>query len=130
MFPEDPDDGGRKFYGQKCQKSLETGAKAGSVLCAVALANKFLKQEDTDFNKAQELLELLTPFWEEQRHYGALAMLLKLLEVQIPQCQDKQAQKLQNRLDAYLAHLEKMGCDPSALQDNYNNSEVMQWMVF
>ncbi|CCB79780.1 hypothetical protein HBZC1_07940 [Helicobacter bizzozeronii CIII-1] len=119
LAPENPEDDGKEFYAQKCQESLEQGAQAGSVLCAVALAKRFLRQEDKDFNKCQELLELLTPFWEEQRHYGALAMLLQLLKVQIPQCKVKQAKELQSKLDAHLAHLEKIGCDPSGLEEYY-----------
>ncbi|WP_199766194.1 hypothetical protein [Helicobacter salomonis] len=59
-------------------------------MCAIELANKFLDQKDADFDKCQELLELLTPFWEEQHHYGALAMLLQLLKVQISQCKGEQ----------------------------------------
>ncbi|WP_104740594.1 hypothetical protein [Helicobacter bizzozeronii] len=130
LAPENPEDDGKEFYAQKCQESLEQGAKAGSALCAVALAKRFLRQGDKDFNKCQELLELLTPFWEQQRHYGALAMLLQLLKVQIPQCKGKQAKELQSRLDAYLAHLEKLGCDPSGFEGYYKAIGVLDWMVF
>ncbi|WP_104685557.1 tetratricopeptide repeat protein [Helicobacter bizzozeronii] len=130
LAPEDPKDDGKEFYAKKCQESLEQGAKAGSALCAVALAKRFLRQGDKDFNKCQELLELLTPFWEQQHHYGALAMLLQLLKVQIPQCKGKQAKELQSRLDAHLAHLEKIGCDPSGLEEYYKAIGVLDWMVF
>ncbi|WP_104685442.1 hypothetical protein [Helicobacter bizzozeronii] len=61
LFPEDHEDDGKEFYAQKRQESLEAGAKAGSALCAMALAKGFLKQEDKDFSKAQELLTSSKP---------------------------------------------------------------------
>ncbi|GMB93664.1 hypothetical protein NHP200010_13910 [Helicobacter bizzozeronii] len=128
LIPEDHKDDGKEFYAQKRQESLEQGAKTGSTLYAIELARTLLN--GADFNKCQELLELLTPFWEQQRHYGALAMLLKLLKVQIPQCQDKQAKELQNQLDGYLAHLKKIGYNPSVLEELYCKSHALAWMVF
>ncbi len=131
LIPENHEDDGKEFYAQKRQESLEAGAKAGSVLCAIELTRKLLGQENgANFDKCQELLELLTPFWEEQRHYGALAMLLKLLKVQIPQCKDKQAKELQSRLDAYLAHLKNIGYNPSVLEELYCETDALAWMVF
>ncbi len=74
LFPEDHEDDGKEFYAQKRQESLEAGAKAGSALCAMALAKGFLKQEDKDFSKAQELLTSSKPTWFTKNAFTRPAM--------------------------------------------------------
>ncbi|GMB93453.1 hypothetical protein NHP200010_11730 [Helicobacter bizzozeronii] len=131
LTPDDPEDEGAEFYANKRKESLQSGAKAGSALCAVALIQLVEKETQATtqelFEKRHEWIAMLTPFWEEQGHYKALDKLIGLLEQQISFCKGTEANKsaqerhkhYKDALECYKAHLARMGYSPEMLREYY-----------
>ncbi|WP_104759650.1 tetratricopeptide repeat protein [Helicobacter bizzozeronii] len=149
LAPDDPEDEGEKFYHNQRKKSLLKGTKAGSALCGVALVELYEKETKLKtqklFDKRHVWIELLTPFWEQQRNYRALMQLIKLLEQQVAFCESKEGfgfndntkqttqdtktlghyQQYKATLAQYKAHLEKVGYSPEILRKYYNDDSFL-----
>ncbi|WP_286349536.1 hypothetical protein [Helicobacter felistomachi] len=146
LAPDDPEDEGEKFYHNQRKKSLLKGTKAGSTLCGVALVELYEKgtklKTQKLFDKRHVWIELLTPFWEQQRNYRALMQLIKLLEQQIAFCEDQKGlgfnaytkekdvpresletlhhyQKYKGVLLGYREHLKQIGSSAESLNHYY-----------